>query len=117
MPCRVPGGETQPVMVNVRVEDEGRDGNTATTGGGSSGRSSTGDGAGGSEAFTTVASSAITYVMTQRFVRTFAPPSPQYLTAVYRTQTSSFPELAGEAIDVCDHTGEREGRERGTKST
>lgn len=54
-----------------------------------------------------VASSAITYIMSQHLVQTFVPPSPQYLTAVYRTLTSSFPEFLDSPLEVCDYTGER----------
>lgn len=49
---------------------------------------------------------AITYIMSERLVRTFVQPSPQYLTAVYRTLTLSFPELLGVPLEVCDYTGE-----------
>ncbi|CAM9561178.1 unnamed protein product [Scytosiphon promiscuus] len=58
-------------------------------------------------AFVDVLCSAITYVMLYPHVGTFVPPSPQYLTAVYRTMTSSFPELSDQAIEVCDHTGSK----------
>lgn len=54
-----------------------------------------------------VASSAITYVMSQHLAQIFVPPSPQYLTAVYRTLTSSFPEFSDRAIEICDYTGEK----------
>lgn len=59
-----------------------------------------------SNAFVDVLSSAITYVMLYPHVGTFVHPSLQYLTAVYRTMTSSFPELSDQAIEICDHTGE-----------
>ncbi|CAM9771724.1 unnamed protein product [Ectocarpus sp. 12 AP-2014] len=52
-----------------------------------------------------VASSAITYIMSQHLVQTYVPPSPQYLTAVYRTLTSSFPEFLDRPLEICDYTG------------
>lgn len=52
-----------------------------------------------------VSSPAMTYVMSQGYVRHFVGPSPQYLTAVYRTLTSNFPELSNRPIDICDYTG------------
>lgn len=86
---------TQAVRVNVRVPKE--------TGDGRNGNNDDGD---DKDTFDDVLCSAITYVMLYPHVGTFAPPSPQYLTAVYRTMTSSFPELSDQAIEVCDHTGE-----------
>ncbi|CAM9238482.1 unnamed protein product [Ectocarpus sp. 13 AM-2016] len=88
---------TQAVMVNVCVALEGSkvedgdgddDDNTNATSGSND-----------------VASSAITYIMSQRLVQTYVPPSPQYLTAVYRTLTSSFPEFLDRPLEICDYTG------------
>lgn len=97
-------------MVNVRVVAEGTEvgehGNTTTT------RDSTAD-----AAFSLVEASAITYIMSPHLVQNFVHPSPQYLTAVYRTLTSSFPEFADRAIEICDHTGERGGEGGTAEST
>lgn len=88
------------MKVSVRVAkgtaEDGENGDTATAGDGT-----------GVAAFSSVESSAITYVMTPRLVQKFVPPSPQYLTAVYRTLTSSFPEFSDRPIEICDYTGER----------
>ena len=94
-------------MVNVRVTkgtEDGQNGNTTTTTAAAAAAATT-----GGAAFSLVESSAITYIMSPHLVQKFAHPSPQYLTAVYRTLTSSFPEFAGRAIEICDHTGERGG--------
>eukprot|EP00752_Nemacystus_decipiens_P010492 g9347.t2 len=105
--CVKQGGYTkEPVMVNVRVakgtqeEDGQTDGNTASTNIATSNTTNNGD-----AACSLVESSAITYVMSPHLVQKFVHPSPQYLTAVYRTLTSSFPEFLDRALEICDHTG------------
>ncbi|CAM9697838.1 unnamed protein product [Ectocarpus fasciculatus] len=90
---------TQAVMVNVCVaskdDDKVNDGDNNS------------NAVGGTSASSGVASSAITYIMSHRLVQTFFPPSPQYLTAVYRTLTSSFPEFLDRPVEVCDYTGSK----------
>lgn len=86
-------------MVNVRVTD----GSNLLIDGGNGGDN--GDGTRGG--FRDVSSSAITYVMSQRRVQSFTVPTPQYLTAVYNTLTTNFPELSDRPIEICDYTGER----------
>eukprot|EP00903_Cladosiphon_okamuranus_P011626 g10935.t1 len=84
------GYSKEAVMVNVHVAEgaeDGVDGNAATVN------------------TARVESSAITYVMSPHLVHKFVQPTPQYLTAVYRTLTSSFPEFSGRPIEICDHTG------------
>ncbi|CAM9452214.1 unnamed protein product [Ectocarpus sp. 6 AP-2014] len=91
------GYSKEAVMVNVCVALEG-------------GKVKDGDGDGDDNTDATsgsndVASSAITYIMSQHLVQTYVPPSPQYLTAVYRTLTSSFPEFLDRPLEICDYTG------------
>lgn len=93
----------QAVMVNVCVGETNGDG-----GGGGGGGITVNNGSDDSRSsFSVVTCSAITYVMAQRLAQRFVAPSPQYLTAVYRTLTSSFPEFSDRAIEIRDYTGER----------
>lgn len=91
-------------MVNVRAAtgsgSSSSDGNRYENGD----NPGSGDSSGGSR---DVSASATVYVMAQRYVQTFVDPSPQYLTAVYRTLTRNFPELSGRPLEICDYTGER----------
>ena len=108
------GAETQPVMVNVRVAkgaEDSEDRNTTTTATTNTTNTTTNNrGSTAVAASSLVESSAITYIMSPHLVQKFVHPSPQYLTAVYRTLTSSFPEFSDRAIEICDHTGkERKG--------
>ncbi|CAM9260985.1 unnamed protein product [Pylaiella littoralis] len=90
----------QAVMVNVCVGETNGDGG----GGGITVNNGSDD---SRSSFSVVTCSAIAYVMAQRLARRFVAPSPQYLTAVYRTLTSSFPEFSDRAIEIRDYTGSK----------
>lgn len=93
-------------MANVRVASVNSDLPCVPKSDGNvEGRSDGSDNSSGST-FSDVLTPATTYIMAPRLVQMFVPPSPQYLTAVYRTLTKNFPELSDRPIEVCDYTGE-----------
>lgn len=88
----------EPVMVTVRMGG----GTTEINGGGGS------NGGGGDTSLVRdVSTPAMTYIMSEQFASNFVHPTPQYLTAVYRTLTTNFPERSDLPVDVCDYTGSK----------